>query len=659
MLVRSPGKSQRRAWFTHPGFLLTVFLASAWISIIRPSSLVAAATEAHNSLIVLLDVSGSMKQSDPSCLRYRATDLLVNLLRDQDRFALAEFGTRVNDLTGGFVLLEEGSRTRISKTLERCSQADQYTDIVAALDHALRLASALPQETRLSYPVSVVLLTDGKDDVGEPSGRQVLLQEKAMALSSLGVVVHGVALSRSADRALLRAIADQTGGEVSSVESSQDLLEGFFEVSRVLGKRWNVEERTVLEGTISLNVPPWARRMFLCFLPKNDGSRLTVTTPVKIEEKTHGKCQTIRVETGGLSSLEILVTQPGGRLIVDAEGDLFLQDQIPTTIPKDVPFLCKARILPAQGVDLGKPSFLSNSTVSISWTGARQEKTCFLYDDGDHEDSQPVDGIFSGYCAISGPGKVGYRIRAAAPMSPGLIHGGEVFVRDDPVGFEIPGLIGRYLLAQGTGRLRLQLHNLTDVALKGALRVASSSTQAWTSALDLPPRTSQTFMIHIKPALWRNTGLRASLDLNGIAEAKSVQIQIGPSGPPVIALLLFACALVLSFLFPRRTTQGSILKVEFRENDQERTEFIRIGKDGLPAKLQDLPDPVGRPGRFRARNGLWRRGVIFEPSPELTLQFERKPPKRTRTGFLILKGPVVWKTRGALGEVRYTYRPNS
>ncbi len=657
MSSKLPWNGDGRSRIEHSGGFLTLFLVFLYAAFAFTGSPASASTEAHNSLIVLLDVSGSMRQSDPLCLRYRATELLVSLLRDQDRFNLAEFGTRVRDLTGGFVLLDEQSRRWLGKVFEGCSQADRYTDIVAALDHALSMASTLPPESRLSYPVSVVLLTDGKDDVGATSDRKPLLEEKAKALSSLGVVVHGIGLSQSADLALLRKIADLTGGEVCAIELPQDLLKGFFGISRVLGKRWNLQDGPVSGGTLSLNVPAWAKRMILCFLPKRDGLRLAVATPATLAVNNQPKYQITKVETEGLTTLELLVPPPGGRLIVDAEGELALQAQIPATVPKGLPFLCKAKILPIQPVELGKPKFLTELALSIAWKGAGEEKTCFLYDDGDHGDSEAVDGLYAGYCVTSFPGKAEYRLVAAGALAPRLTHVGEVFAVDPPVSFQLPGLFERYLLAQGTGKLCLGVSNLTDVWLKGGLRFGTASREEAPSDVDLPAGASQPFSIHIKPAMWKMTRLDFALDLNGIAAVHSGNIYVGPKAPPIIAFLAGSFIFVLTFFFPRRSVQGMILKVEFRTNDCERIEILRIDKNGFPRNGTDLPDAILRPGRFRPRNGLWARGVVFEPSPGHKPQFKRNLPKRTKSGFLIQKGPAVWICRGAFGEVQYTLRP--
>ena len=225
----------------------------------------------HNFVIILSDASGSMKQSDPRFLRREAINLLITLLRDGDKVALAEFGDGYRELTNGTVTLNSKTRQELMEATEKFSAKDQHTDILSAFQYALNQVTALPLEVRKSYAPTVILLTDGKDDFPGLRDRSGQILEKVKELAQLGVVVHAVGFSHGADldRVLLRKVADATGGDLCIVEKDRDLLGGFFGLSRILGNRWAINEKVVAGGAVKLTIPPWAGKIVACYLPQN------------------------------------------------------------------------------------------------------------------------------------------------------------------------------------------------------------------------------------------------------------------------------------------------------------------------------------------------------------------------------------------------------
>ncbi|HAY22654.1 MAG TPA: hypothetical protein DCY27_10920, partial [Desulfobacterales bacterium] len=173
---------------------------------------------AHNFVVILLDASGSMKRSDPHFWRRDATNLLINLLRDGDRVVMAEFGDNVRSLTDGVLTLNSQTRQTIRVATDKLTAQDQSTDILAACQYALQIIGALPSAVRQSFIPSVILMTDGKDDVPGKPDRRGLIEEKVKELRKLGARIDPVGFSPEADLVLLRAMADLSGGDLCVID---------------------------------------------------------------------------------------------------------------------------------------------------------------------------------------------------------------------------------------------------------------------------------------------------------------------------------------------------------------------------------------------------------------------------------------------------------
>jgi hypothetical protein len=377
---------------------------------------------AHNFVVILLDASGSMKRSDPQFWRRDATNLLISLLRDGDQVVLAEFGDHVRSLTDGPLTLNSQSRPTIRAAIDRLTAQDQNTDILAACQYALQVIGALPAAVRQSFTPSVILMTDGKDDVPGRPNRRNLIEEKIKELTRLGARIDPVGFSSDADLVLLRAMADLSGGDLCVIDRDVDLLRGFFGLSRILGRRWAVSEQAVRAGSVRLSLPAWAKSVVVCYLPTNrTNERLRAQIPAS-QEIVAPSYQVLRFTELSVPSLEFQLPAGGGTLLLDAEAEIILQNLTGKKVPARLPFEVQAQILPARAEALGQPRFLAQTAMAISlWREGQPGITVQLYDDSQHGDGRAGDGLFGGSVAGLPEGAWHYRITAKAPP---LTHSG-------------------------------------------------------------------------------------------------------------------------------------------------------------------------------------------------------------------------------------------
>lgn len=174
-------------------------------------------------LRVLVDVSGSMKTSDPKTVRGPATALLAALLPQESFGGIWLFGTDVRELVPYGSVDARWSALAAPLTASIRSK-DQYTHIESALSTALRV-----RESDGTRQCHVVMLTDGLVDVqGGPdasrASRDRILKRLIPEAINRQCRLHTIALSNQADIELLRQMALETGGLFTQIESAGDLV---------------------------------------------------------------------------------------------------------------------------------------------------------------------------------------------------------------------------------------------------------------------------------------------------------------------------------------------------------------------------------------------------------------------------------------------------
>lgn len=190
----------------------------------------AGATPAAPDVRVLIDVSGSMKKTDPGNLRVPAMKLLSELLPNGASAGVWLFDAGVVPLLPPAPVdaaWKQEARSRAARIHSR----GLFTNIEAALT-----AASADWSTGVDADASgrhIVLLTDGVVDVAQDpaqsaASRARVLGEVLASLKAKGAHVHTVALSQDVDRALLDALATATGGWREDAPTAAALQRAFL-----------------------------------------------------------------------------------------------------------------------------------------------------------------------------------------------------------------------------------------------------------------------------------------------------------------------------------------------------------------------------------------------------------------------------------------------
>lgn len=177
---------------------------------------------------VVIDVSGSMVNTDPNNLRAPALRMLTGMLPTGSRAGVWMFGRYVNmEVKWGIV--DQRWRTLADDGAARIHSRGQFTNIEGAISRATTGWDKPDPNSRRH----LVLLTDGQVDISRDpaknaASRAGILDQTLPVLVRNGVKVHAIALSDYTDESLLKNLALQTGGSFEIADSADDLQRIFL-----------------------------------------------------------------------------------------------------------------------------------------------------------------------------------------------------------------------------------------------------------------------------------------------------------------------------------------------------------------------------------------------------------------------------------------------
>ena len=185
--------------------------------------------EKTSDVRVIIDISGSMKKSDPDNLRIPAAELLVNLFPEGSKAGVWTFGKYVNMLVRHGVVNAQW-KEHAANQVQKINSVALHTNIGKALE----VASVGWEKPDPKVQRSIILLTDGVVDIAQNSGankteRKRIIDAILPALRAQQVTINTIALSHNADEKLMQRLALETGGGFSTVLNPDDLIKVFVE----------------------------------------------------------------------------------------------------------------------------------------------------------------------------------------------------------------------------------------------------------------------------------------------------------------------------------------------------------------------------------------------------------------------------------------------
>lgn len=386
--------------------------------------------------VLLVDASGSMRQSDPARLRDEGAKLFAEFLKPGDRLAIVQFSSDTKVIRP-LSEYKDGDAAQLSASLASISDDGQYTDILVGIKaaEAILKSNGNPEEANQA----IILLSDGKMEpdpaVATSEARtKELIENQLPDLRTAGHKIYTLYFSDAADKELLSQISAATDAVNWFAPNPEKIHEAYADlflavkkpqVVPLQGKTFTmdpeIEEATFYvnrdeEGGIEL-VNPEGRKIGPDTTDKSikwfKGQKFDVIT---ILYPMEGDWQ-----VSGLPSAESFAT---------VLTNLKLVTDWPSVGTSGTPSLLQARLYEGERpLDLKELAGVTQLAFTITPTDKIAEPIMreLLVDDGTHGDKIAGDGIFSYAVGIDAVGEYRLAIRAKS----------ETFQRTQQIPFRI------------------------------------------------------------------------------------------------------------------------------------------------------------------------------------------------------------------------------
>lgn len=190
-------------------------------------SFMAKAADQPADIRILVDISGSMKYTDPNNLRIPAVNLLTELIPDGSQAGIWTFGQYVNNvLPSGTV--NRAWRQQAKQQAAAINSVGLFTNLTGVINDA-----SWNIGSKDGFAHSLILLTDGYIDMPGNAGtndkeRERLLKQILSKAVAFNTKIHTLALSNDVDKALLQQLSAATGGLYLEAHSAEDLSRVFL-----------------------------------------------------------------------------------------------------------------------------------------------------------------------------------------------------------------------------------------------------------------------------------------------------------------------------------------------------------------------------------------------------------------------------------------------
>lgn len=180
--------------------------------------------------VLIIDSSGSMKQTDPRRLRIPAAKMFISLLNAKDRVGLISFSDNGYPVLG-LTPADKQNQKKLFAAVEKVSSKGAYTNLSAALKtgHAMLKREGDSQHRRM-----LVLMSDGKMDTGDFENDKALLNnirsETIDALVKDGIEVYTIAFTEASDMPLMQELAVRTAALSRLASNDRELHEVFSQI---------------------------------------------------------------------------------------------------------------------------------------------------------------------------------------------------------------------------------------------------------------------------------------------------------------------------------------------------------------------------------------------------------------------------------------------
>ncbi len=186
-------------------------------------------------IVLVIDNSGSMRETDPKDERYQAAKSLIGQMDSDKRVAVIEFSDGAQLIQPFVAVKDNATKSQVYMTIDSLETSDGGTDIARALEESMKHINDYKE---ISRGTMVILLSDGFSDMD--------LNTVLADYEQQGIVINTVGMSavNSDGSRLLNDIANRTNGQFIDVDNVDNLSFAFQKIYDRIGNRTLITERT-------------------------------------------------------------------------------------------------------------------------------------------------------------------------------------------------------------------------------------------------------------------------------------------------------------------------------------------------------------------------------------------------------------------------------
>ncbi|KUO50527.1 MAG: hypothetical protein APF76_07720 [Desulfitibacter sp. BRH_c19] len=268
------------------------------------------ASEEHSELakenlcvVLIIDISGSMADTDPQRLRETAANIFIDLLSQDDYLGIITFDDRIEVVVPIQKVASNSNKEVIKNTLSGKPDQRGNTDYTGAFEAAYDQLQQLDQEDL--RPV-VIFLTDGEPNPDSRRSNDTAFMKTYMESMWETVTnftlqrypIYSVAFSNEIDPDIINKISMDTKAEAYILDTPSDLAHTFYNLLGKLKNRNNIYDEDYLltntGETLSFFVDEYTNQVNLLFLDAPDSDyEIKIKKPANIDLMDEGITESI------------------------------------------------------------------------------------------------------------------------------------------------------------------------------------------------------------------------------------------------------------------------------------------------------------------------------------------------------------------------------
>ena len=295
--------------------LLAVFLL-VFLSYVYAADKGSSSSDDFPEIHLLVDVSGSMKETDPANLRVSAIKMFIYLIKQKAEMSVSTFSTETNKIIPAAPVDDKFATLFMSKKNTIASDG-AWTNIETALINA-------NQSWRSGNKI-IILMTDGHIDLQydavSAASKDRLIRDVIPNLQHGKVRVFNVGFSANADKSLLDTISARTNGISQIVRSSKDLDSTLYNIFTAIIKINGTAIKKNKDATRSIQIDKNINNLTLIFKKNENISKLYLTNPEGKKSAVIDLNQK-NVSTADYDFIDIKKPTPGTWVLAGPEQDI-------------------------------------------------------------------------------------------------------------------------------------------------------------------------------------------------------------------------------------------------------------------------------------------------------------------------------------------------